>query len=352
MSITRRKFLGILGAGTATAALPDITRAMQEFKGYANSLGVLHDTTRCVGCRSCEEACNEVNALPAPEASFKDEKILDATRRTNYKTFTVVNKYKVQKKTKKGEKKTLTIFRKQQCNHCLEPACASACFVSAFKKTPQGSVSYNEDVCVGCRYCMVACPFYVPTYSYNSPFDPKITKCTMCLPRILEGKLPGCVEACPAEALTFGKRDDLLKIARTRIKDHPDRYINKIYGEHDMGGTSWMYLSGVPFEKLGLPNLGKTPAPDLTHGALSAVPVVIPLWLTFLTGMYAINKNKDKENKLDKENSVESAMAKVREEESKKAAATAERLKKEKEKAVETAVKKALSEQGKNQEKK
>ena len=144
------------------------------------------------------------------------------------------------------------VFAKTQCNHCQEPACASACFVKAFTKTPEGAVVYDASVCVGCRYCMVACPFSVPAYEYNEPLTPRVMKCTMCHPRILEGKLPGCVEACPKQAMLFGKRKDLLKIAWERITAEPGRYVEHVYGEKEMGGTNWLYISGASFQKIGM----------------------------------------------------------------------------------------------------
>ena len=204
-----------LGGGAAALALPKSVRCAGSFSGHPGSFGVLHDTTRCTGCRLCEAGCNEVNELPAPKRPFTDETVLNKKRRTDYKTFTVVNKYQVD--TGAVGEKPLTIYRKTQCNHCMEPACASACFVRAFTKTPRGPVDYDASLCVGCRYCMLSCPFYIPAYEYHR-VNPSMLKCTMCHPRLREGKLPGCVEACPVDALTFGKRKDLIKIARARIK--------------------------------------------------------------------------------------------------------------------------------------
>ncbi len=288
MSISRRKFLGWLGAAgiCSTAGKTAGAASNHHFKGYPGSCGVLHDVTRCVGCRSCEEACNTVNQLAPPEKPFTDKSVLKTKRRTTTKAYTVVNSY--------GNSDS-PVFRKIQCNHCLEPACASACFVAAFKKQKNGPVVYDPSVCVGCRYCMIACPFNIPAYQYDEPFTPEVVKCTMCAPRLEKGQLPGCVEACPKEALTFGKRDDLLKIARERIRKHPDRYEEHIYGEHEMGGTSWLYLSGLPFKEIGMrEDLGITPAPALTAGALSVVPMVAALWPVFLTGMYGMTKRREK----------------------------------------------------------
>ncbi len=289
MSISRRKFLGWMGAaGVGSVAGSKTARAAsgKDFKGYPESFGVLHDITRCVGCRNCESGCNKVNELPKPEKPFEDKSVFDEKRRPTTESYTVVNQY--------GSKKD-PVFRKIQCNHCLEPACASVCFVSAFSKKPVGPVVYDASVCVGCRYCMVACPFEIPAYEYDDAFTPEVVKCNMCVQRIEKGLLPGCVEPCPKEALIFGKRKDLLNIARKRINKHPERYVDHIYGEKEMGGTSWLYLSGTPFNEIGMrEDLGNTPAPSLTSGALHVVPMVVALWPVFLTGMYGMTKRREK----------------------------------------------------------
>jgi formate dehydrogenase iron-sulfur subunit len=338
MSISRRDFLQILGAASAGAALPTTARAAHaEFGGYLDSFAVLHDQTLCVGCRSCEAACNAVNNLPAPDQPFTDLAVLEEMRRTSAGTYTVVNRYR------NADEPGGPIFRKLQCNHCLEPACASACFVGAFTKTPEGAVIYNASVCVGCRYCIVACPFNVPAYEYHNAKDPVVTKCTMCYPRVKEGLLPGCVEACPMEALSFGKRRDLLHLARERILRHPDRYVDHIYGELEMGGTSWLYITGVPPTEVGLrEDLGETPAPEFTSGALGAVPMVVGLWPVLLTGLYAINKRREAVQKRTLRETVEQAISETQAAADKKAAQAAEKFKKDKEAAVEKAVQKAL----------
>ena len=294
MSISRRKFLGWVGGAAGVGALAGksaFAAGGKQFKGYPDGFGVLHDISLCVGCRQCESACNIVNELPAPDKPFTDFSVLDQERRTHAETYTVVNRYP-------GQDQKAPLFKKQQCNHCLEPACASVCFVKAFKKSEQGSVVYDPDVCVGCRYCMIACPFEIPAYEYDEPLTPRVTKCTMCHPRILKGQLPGCVESCPVEALTFGKRKDMLNLARERIRKYPDRYVDHIYGETEMGGTSWLYLSNVPFSQIGMrEDLGTTPAPQLTSGALSLVPMVVGLWPVLLMGIYGINKRKEADAK-------------------------------------------------------
>jgi Fe-S-cluster-containing dehydrogenase component len=333
----RRKFIGMLaGAGACLAASTASAGGNHHFTGYPESFGVLFDSTKCIGCRKCEAACNKVNELPAQPVPFDDLTVMDQRRRTHHDTFTVVNKYAV------GDK---PVYRKQQCNHCLEPACASACFVGAFVKDKTGAVSYDASKCVGCRYCMIACPFEVPTYEYHDPITPRVRKCTLCQPRIEEGKLPGCVQDCPKGALVFGRRKDLLTIARERIRKHPDIYVDHIYGENEMGGTSWLYISGVPFSQIGMrEDLGVTPAPKLTSGALSLVPAIVGLWPMFLTGAYALSKRKDKIADEERHEAVAEAVAATEAEAAKKLKAAMDKAERDKQAAIDREVKKALKE--------
>ena len=341
MSITRRRFLGWLGAATAGATVGKTANAAsnKHFSGYPNSMGVLFDNTRCIGCRKCEEGCNTVNELPAPDRPFDDLSVLEKKRRTTARAYTIVNRYD----TFSDDHLKGPLYRKVQCNHCLEPACASVCFVRAFTKTSIGAVTYNASVCVGCRYCMIACPFEIPAYEYNKALEPRVMKCTLCYPRIIKGLLPGCVQACPTEALTFGKREVLLKDARERISRFPDRYVNHIYGENEMGGTSWMYLSAVPFKEVGLrEDLGVTPAPKLTSGALSSVPVVVGLWPVLLVGIYAMSKRKEKIANEETARAVADAVEQTNAAAAAKHAKEMEQVQKLKQKEIENAVKKAL----------
>jgi len=338
MSKSRRDFFKLTLAAGAAAAVPGTAGAHDYFTGYPGSYAVLHDTTLCNGCRKCEAACKEVNDLPAPDEPFEDRSVLEERRRTDDETYTVVNQY-----TDPGAGSP--VFRKQQCNHCKEPACASACFVNAFTKTPEGAVVYDPSVCVGCRYCLVACPFDVPTYQYNEALTPKVMKCTMCHPRLVEGKLPGCVEACPQEALSFGKREDMIVLARERFRKYPERYIDHIYGEYEMGGTNWLYISGAPFEEVGLrTDLGVKPAPEFTSGALSIVPVIVGVWPALLGGIYLMTRRKEKISNREKKDAVEEATETTRAAADDKLASAMEKAKQDKEKAVELAVKKTMDE--------
>ena len=328
--------MGAAGLSTSLVGESADAASTKEFTGHPDSYGVLHDITRCVGCRSCEEGCNTVNELPKPAKPYTDESVLNAKRKFTTTAYTVVNK-----SVQKGS----PIFWKTQCNHCLEPACASVCFVNAFEKLPNGAVVYDASVCVGCRYCMMACPFEVPTYEYDDPYTPEVVKCTLCAPRLEKGLLPGCVESCPTESLIFGKRVDLLKIARARIEKYPERYVDHIYGEHEMGGTSWLYLSGVPFKELGLrEDLGNTPAPKLTSGALHVVPMVVSLWPVFLAGMYGMAKRRDKVAAEEKAKAVAIAVKNTEDKASETLSLAMEKANKEKEnilKRVERAKAKA-----------
>ncbi|RJR42422.1 MAG: 4Fe-4S dicluster domain-containing protein [Desulfobacteraceae bacterium] len=338
MVLSRRAFLSLIGATGLAAALPKraLPGQVKTLKGYPDSSGVLCDANLCIGCRKCEAACNAVNQLPQPPRPFDDLSVLDRKRRTTTKAFMVVNRYT-------SDTQTRPLFRRSGCNHCLEPACASSCFVKAYAKTRTGAVTYDESVCVGCRYCMIACPFEIPTFEYDAPLTPRIRKCTMCYPRLVQGKLPACVEACPTEAMAFGKRSDLLKVARERIRKFPDRYVDHIYGEHEMGGTSWLYLSSVPFRNLGMrEDLGNTPAPELTAGALGTVPVVVALWPVLLVGIRAMTNRKEKIAKEELEQAVSTAVARVRAEEELKLSAAMGKAAKEKQAAIAGEVKKAL----------
>lgn len=339
----RRKFLALMGAagvGLALGKTPAHAASNAHFEGYPDAKAVLFDATRCIGCRKCEEACNKVNKLPAPAKPFTDLTVLDTERRTSAKAHTVVNKY-----MPAGAKGP--VFRKIQCNHCQEPACASACFVRAFKKNPDGSVTYDASVCVGCRYCIMACPFNVPTYEYDEPLTPRVMKCTMCHPQITAGELsmPGCVGACPKEALAYGKRADLLKIAHARIATFPDRYVDHVYGEREMGGTNWLYLSGVPFKELGMrEDLGVTSAPEMTSGALTVVPMVAALWPALLGGIWAISKSNEKTADKERMEAVKAAIDSNQAANDAKLAKFKEQAEKDKADSIEREIKKALEE--------
>jgi len=291
MSTNRRDFLKLAGAaGAASIAGTESVEAVPVERISDEWMGVLTDLSLCVGCRKCEWACKDINGHPnQPIEAFEDMSVFQQKRRTGPEWFTVVNEYP------SPEPDTTPVYVKHQCMHCNEPACASSCLVAAFRKTPEGPVLYNENVCIGCRYCMIACPFYVPSYTYDNPYTPVVRKCTMCFDKVTrEGGVPGCVKVCPVEALTFGKRSDLITLAREKIVQNPGKYVDHIYGEHEAGGTCWLYVSPRPFEELGFrTDLGTTPYPELTKGFLSSVPLVLTIWPALFIGCYAFTKRRE-----------------------------------------------------------
>lgn len=225
---------------------------------------MLIDTTRCVGCDACAEACKQANGLP-PEI----EPQLSA------RTWTRVREVN-------------GTYVREMCMHCDRPSCASVCPVGALYKSPEGPVAYDEARCMGCRYCMVACPFQVPKYEWDKPL-PRVQKCIGCLGRLRQGKIPACAEACPAEATVFGDRQELLAAAHLRIRDNPGQYVDHVYGETEVGGTNVLVLAAVPFAELGFPtDLPGSPMPDLTWRALSKIPQVVSVGGVALLGVWWI----------------------------------------------------------------
>ncbi len=288
----RRDFLKacmICGAATTLGVSPKKSWGAGSFEGYPDGMGVLVDLTRCVGCRSCEAACNKEQQLPTPDRPFDDQSVFEEKRRPTERAYTVVNKYE----PKQGGS---PVYRKVQCNHGNEPACLTSCFVNAYTKTKEGAVVYNPKVCVGCRNCMIACPFNVPGYSYSSAFNPVVKKCIFCYEtRLKNGRPPACVEICPQEVLTFGHRRELIKIGHERIRETPEKYIDHIYGEKEVGGTGWLYLSSVPFDQVGFDTtLGNDPIISNVKEFLGTVPMVLSIWPALFTGFHLLStRNKN-----------------------------------------------------------
>jgi Fe-S-cluster-containing dehydrogenase component len=264
MQLKRRSFLKLVAFGSAaTVVSPRLSHGWQS-KAPADPFACLVDITRCIGCRKCEQACHAVNELPPVKKSFTDLTVFDEKRRPDATQFTVVNRYHTGRIDSKGG--LVADFVKVQCMHCQDPACASACITGALSKTSTGAVHYDVSKCIGCRYCMVACPFEIPAYEYHNPLTPRVMKCNFCETLLLEqNKAPACATICPTEAITFGKRSVLLQVAKKRQRKDPGRYIKHIYGEKEVGGTSWLYLSKVTFYKLGFLKLPKKPLPRLSE---------------------------------------------------------------------------------------
>ncbi len=251
---------------------------------------ILTDITKCIGCNECVMACKIVNNL-APDKPREWQKN-DGLSARNWTSVLHKGSYNVRK----------------QCRHCIEPSCASVCPVGALYKTETGAVVYDKEKCLGCRYCMMACPYGIPRYDWDSPV-PYIEKCILCYYNIKNGNIkePACCSACPTEATIFGERDKLLKEARIRIEKEPEKYLNHIYGEYEVGGTNVIYIThkDCPLDFLyyynqrvekgikliGQPEINE-PLPITTKWAMGAVPSVFVGMGVIMSGTYWIIKRR------------------------------------------------------------
>jgi len=250
------------------------------------NMGALVDITKCIGCESCVVACRLYNGLE-PDPKDGDRPAQGGNIELAPNKWTVIQSHRIKK-----DGKQIRRFVKQQCFHCLEPACASACFAKALQKTPEGPVVYNEKLCVGCRYCMIACPFGILRFEWDKPF-PRVLKCQMCLGRLTDGQMPACAGVCPTGAITFGERDKIVEEAKKRLASNPGLYTGQIYGLEEAGGTSWLYISDVPFEQLGFKtDVPKKPIPEYTWQVLRWTPHIFVGWGALLTGMYLYTKRR------------------------------------------------------------
>ena len=222
---------------------------------------ILTDVTKCIGCEQCVVACKRINDLPANDAPPRPGSTADGLSADRWTTVV---------------REPDNHFVRKQCRHCLKPACVSVCPVGAMQKTPEGPVIYDKKVCLGCRYCMMACPYGIPHYEWGSP-NPSVRKCILCYPSLKSGKIdkPACVAACPTQATIFGTRDEMLAEARKRLRAEPSKYVQRVWGEHQVGGTSVLYVSDVSLDFLAFGDgreLSGKPLPPLTWAALKAVP--------------------------------------------------------------------------------
>jgi formate dehydrogenase iron-sulfur subunit len=240
--------------------------------GTVPRYGFLIDASVCIDCRSCMVACSVQNNVP-----------MDVTRIWIKETGVT------------GEFPELKRFTAPyHCMHCIDPSCASACTVGALQRTDEGIVTYDQDACIGCRYCMYACPFEVPNYEWNQRF-PLVVKCDMCFSRLEEGQQPACAATCPTEAIKFGKYEDMLAEAHRRINDNPGKYVPHVYGEQENGGTATLYISPVPFEELGFPIAGTTSPAYSNRLVTEGTPLVAGAMLVGLTGAYLTIKHQKEE---------------------------------------------------------
>jgi formate dehydrogenase iron-sulfur subunit len=233
------------------------------------SVGLLFDATQCIGCGACSAACKEQNDLPLPI-----EPVQSAYTWTTVETIEETHVRRL-------------------CMHCLEPTCVSVCPVAALRKTPEGPVIYDAERCIGCRYCIMACPFGVPKYQWDRAI-PIVGKCILCSDRIRKGQQTACASVCPTGATKYGERQALIQEAQERIGSQPDRYVDHVYGLEEAGGTSVLMLSGIPFDRLGMrTNLPRQPLPMLTWQVLSRVPDFVLLAGALLFGIHWITSRRE-----------------------------------------------------------
>jgi formate dehydrogenase iron-sulfur subunit len=271
----------------------------------------LVDITNCIGCRACQVACKHWNDREGEETELQDALGFQNPATLSAKTYTLITFHEIPEEKAPGG--LHYVFAMRRCLHCLEPACASACPTTALARDPDGPVGYDPAKCIGCRYCIWACPWGVPTAEWDS-LAPKIQKCTHCADRAQQPtpvafngvtfndqeskryratiETPACVKACPADALIYGTRDEMLAEAKKRISNRPGRYVDHIYGEKEAGGTSVLYLSAVPFAKIGFPDVGTKPYPGFTAAALKLVPPAVMAFGAVLGGTYAFLKRR------------------------------------------------------------
>ena len=303
MGIARRETLKRIGAGAAAligakpAAEASSSRPRKEAPDDA--VGMLYDATRCIGCKACVAACSEANNREPETTSegglYQDPQDLSGATANIIKLF------------QEGDHSS---FMKMQCMHCIDPACVSVCMIKALQKSDYGIVTYDKDRCIGCRYCQIACPFDVPKFEWDKA-APLIVKCELCRHRLKEGKIPGCCEACPREAVIFGTYTSLLEEARKRLADHPDRYVQHIYGETEGGGTQVLYLSaaGVPFTDLGLPDLDDQALPHLSetiqHGVYKGMIAPAVLYAALGTAVLRNRRRVEKGDSSEKDSSTD-----------------------------------------------
>jgi len=255
------------------------------------SKAILIDTTRCIGCRACQVACKSWHDLKGGKATFSETWSNPRYLSSNQYTRVIF------REILSPQGRLNWYFVKRQCMHCQDPACESVCPVGALTKLKEGPVVYDDSKCIGCRYCMMACPFQVPKFEWESAV-PLIRKCTFCAERQAIGLEPSCATTCPTQALLFGERSQLLKEAHRRIGTQPGRYVPQVYGEKIAGGTSKLYLTAVSFEELGLTDrgfrtdLGDTPQGIYGRQWMSKVPWVAVGVGGLAVGLHYLHKRR------------------------------------------------------------
>ena len=249
---------------------------------------ILVDITKCTGCEKCVDACIEANNLDKIKAEYDRVTAKDGLSENRILSIVEVGQ---------------DHFSRKSCMHCVEPSCVSACLVGGITKSKEGPVVYDADKCIGCRYCMLSCPFHIPRYEWSKAI-PFVKKCNMCYDRLKDGGQPACVEACPNQAIVFGERDELLKKAHGIIDSNPSKYKKHVWGETEFGGTSVMYISDVDLKKIGWPEKAEFSIPKLTEPLIEATPI---MGMSVMASMIGLTWIVRRRNKLAAENKQETA---------------------------------------------
>lgn len=295
---SRRCFLKSVGTGACALALAPVAEASSGGEAQVNNeeLGMLYDATKCVGCKACMSACKRVNNdngdLVCDKAPFDKEALWDAPTDLSGNNRTIIKLYKESGKP--------WSYVKYSCMHCQNPACVSVCPVRALTKDKQtGVVDYDKSACIGCRYCQIACPFNIPKFQWDRAL-PQIVKCNFCKSTYLKQHgITACADACPTGAILFGQRKALLQEAQSRLQQHPGSYVPTIYGEKEVGGVNHLYLSGVPFAKLGLPALPADAPPEFSKKIIHTIYKGFIAPVVLYATLFAIafrNMKKDESN--------------------------------------------------------
>jgi len=245
-----------------------------------NAMAILTDVTKCIGCEACVTACKETNHT-GEDRPWRWQKHIDDLSASRWTAIL---------------RRPNRHYVRQQCRHCLQPACVSVCPVGALQKTPEGAVIYDSNICMGCRYCMMSCPYGIPRYLWSEPI-PYVRKCILCYHNLKNGKLqePACTKACPTQATVFGERQELLDRAHQLIRDNPGKYQPQVYGENEVGGTSVLYLSDIPLDFLGWQkDLGADPLPLKTWNTLHKVPGIFVGVGLGMYGLYWIMERRQR----------------------------------------------------------
>ena len=311
MSIKRRDFLKAAVTGSAAVALPATAEARSNLEIPPNAVGMLYDATLCIGCKACMVGCKEANDMPVENADASP--IWDVASDTSGKTLNIIKLYKNGTAEVKDREIDGFSFVKRHRMHCVDPGCISVCPTTAMRKDPDtGVVTHHPEACIGCRYCVWACPYNVPKWDFEEAFG-RINKCEFCNHRLVEGKLPGCVEHCPTGASLFGTREQMLEEAHRRLAlepgstyqyarntlDDPNRheatvphYVDRVYGETQGGGTQVLVLAGVPFEDLDLPNIPERSFASLSETIQHTVYKGMVAPLALLGGLMFVSRRR------------------------------------------------------------